>query len=649
MKILSLEIANFMAISVASIKLADRGLVLVQGVNKDDTSADSNGAGKSSIADALCWVLYGETARGESGDAIVNQAAGKGCMVGVTLQEGDQSYTIRRYRKHKTGKNSVTISMAEVSPLHIITADFTKGTDKLTQVEIEKIVGCSYDVFRASIYSGQEAMPDLPGMTDRNLKTIVEEAAGVTVLERAYEEARTRFNASKSKQQNAQVKAESSIERVKDQEEIIEATKERIKAWNRDQDDKIASLMSDAITLNDRAKLAADEVLKLRQPALIEADILAVRKQLDGLANEQKTERELGQKLSAAERVDAGLRANLSSIKLAFEKARDGIAEVDHKVGCPCDDCGRPLTAAEIAPAKASITARARALKADFEATRTRAQSAIDARRALQSELDDYRAHMTDTSAASATLARLEAEKAEQARAAEAFRRSEQVTLDAVARATAAQKEENPFVMMAASQAAEILGRQISLADANARLDEANYELAVATEVSKVFSPAGVRGMILEEVTPFLNDQIAIYLGILSDGNIRATWSTLTLNAKGEAKEKFAIEVENALGGGSFGLLSGGEKRKVRIAAALALQDLVASRATKKIELWIGDEVDNALDPAGIERLMMILQEKAKERGSVFVISHTNLKDWISQVLTVVKEAGVSTIEESVA
>ncbi len=32
----------------------------------------------------------------------------------------------------------------------------------------------------ASIYASQEAMPDLPGMSDKNLKTIVEEAAAST-------------------------------------------------------------------------------------------------------------------------------------------------------------------------------------------------------------------------------------------------------------------------------------------------------------------------------------------------------------------------------------------------------------------------------------------------------------------------------------
>ena len=47
---------------------------------------------------------------------------------------------------------------------------------------------------------------------------------------------------------------------------------------------------------------------------------------------------------------------------------------------------------------------------------------------------------------------------------------------------------------------------------------------------------------------------------------------------------------------------------------------------------------------------MQILEEKAKERGSVFVISHNSLRDWISNVLIVKKAAKwESTIEEVTA
>lgn len=77
MKIKWVDIENFMAIGKARAELEQKGLVLILGENRDDSSQDSNGSGKSSFPDALCWCLYGVTAREETGDDVINRDAGK--------------------------------------------------------------------------------------------------------------------------------------------------------------------------------------------------------------------------------------------------------------------------------------------------------------------------------------------------------------------------------------------------------------------------------------------------------------------------------------------------------------------------------------------------------------------------------------------
>ena len=74
------------------------------------------------------------------------------------------------------------------------------------------------------------------------------------------------------------------------------------------------------------------------------------------------------------------------------------------------------------------------------------------------------------------------------------------------------------------------------------------------------------------------------------------------------------------------------------------LQEIVASRATKPIELFIADEVDHALDEAGVERLIGVLNEKAEICKSLFVISHNPLRNWIDNVITIKKKDGYSEI-----
>jgi len=57
--------------------------------------------------------------------------------------------------------------------------------------------------------------------------------------------------------------------------------------------------------------------------------------------------------------------------------------------------------------------------------------------------------------------------------------------------------------------------------------------------------------------------------------------------------------------------------------------------------------VDDALDQAGLERLMVIMERRARERGTVIMISHNTLSDWCDQITTVRKSGGVSTVEGS--
>ena len=78
MDFLSLEIKNFGPIEEAYVNRSEMGLVSIEGENKDDPSANSNGAGKSTIPDAFRSCLFGTTTRGTKGDEVSAEFAGKG-------------------------------------------------------------------------------------------------------------------------------------------------------------------------------------------------------------------------------------------------------------------------------------------------------------------------------------------------------------------------------------------------------------------------------------------------------------------------------------------------------------------------------------------------------------------------------------------
>lgn len=642
MDILSIEIRNFGPIEHTYLNLNGQGLVNIEGDNRDDPSANSNGSGKSTIPDALSWCLWGTTARGIKGDEVVAGFAGKDCVVAVLIQDGDDRYMIERWRKAKKKGKTNGLSLHHTDSAGNLT-DMTGGTDALTQEKIVSILGCTEEVWNKAIYSGQEAMPDLPNMTDKAIKELVEESAGIEILTTAYALAREDARMSENERQSSAQRVTFALDKVSDAEDDLSNVVARSEAWGGEQKGRIATVEAELESKVENAKAIARRVAA-SPVAPLEAELTALRASLEAVEGERVEERRLATEAQSASRVASSANDRQSSAMTTVRSATKAFKDVESKVGSPCDECGKPHTAADVADVKRIAADRLRTASADAE----EAKKDFEAKSALADKAEDalnkFRAGMTDLTA---TIAR-QTEVSDLLRAAQSLL----ATLDEAKRQILTVKgnkerllvEENPFAGLIENAQKTVEARKAAVAEAERDLAEKTKLAQIDAAALKVFGPAGVRAYVLDTVTPYLNERTAHYLGTLSDGRIEAVWTTLAKNAKGELTEKFAIEVQKTGGGQSFKALSGGEKRKVRLAATLALQDLVASRATKPVSLWVGDEIDDALDEAGLERLMAVLEEKSREKGTVLVISHNSLRDWIRETTVVTMEDGKSTV-----
>lgn len=643
MKITGLEIRNFLTISEAKLSLSDKGLVLIQGENLDDPSAKSNGAGKSSIPDALCWALYGTTARGITGDAVVNKVAKKNCMVSVEIEDGDDRYKIMRFRKDKHDKNAVLVYKGSKNPAEV-SVDLSRGTDRETQEVINAIIGASEDVFRSSVYAGQESMPDLPGMTDKFLKLLIEEAAGVERLSKAYDIARGMVNDERNRL-GSLVSSRSMTElNLKAAIVKLDEAKEKAETFERERAGRSNEYKEMAKKVAEVARAKVVKISKLDESA-IRIGLASCDKKLEERDRQNKELDALQGKERTADRAFSLKMAEVEAEKRSLARLERELATVSDKVGKPCGECGKPYHEEDIHGAKAIAEAKV------AEARETLRKVATEAKW-LKTELDvatgaveSFKARMDDFSVL------LDAQRGyrNQLEQVEQEKRELETLKTKVAQSVEASKAEltvpNPYTSLVEAQERSVKSTEEALEGFKCEIAACEERCEDLDAVAKVFGPAGVRARILDTVTPFLNDRTSDYLGALSDGNITAVWSTLTRTKGGDLKEKFAIDVTNDKGAETFAGLSGGEKRKVRLATTLALQDLVASRATKPVNLFIGDEIDDALDTAGLERLMTILERKARERGTVLVISHNDLADWCDNIATVTKKGGVSTVD----
>lgn len=144
------------------------------------------------------------------------------------------------------------------------------------------------------------------------------------------------------------------------------------------------------------------------------------------------------------------------------------------------------------------------------------------------------------------------------------------------------------------------------------------------------FGNTGLKTYIINDTIEFFNKRIEYYLDILSRGTI---------------KLKFDKFLEFTVSGLKYSNCSQGEKKRVNLAALLALHDLNNIRHNCESNILILDEVLDSVDELGVNCVKDLLIDLSKKISSIFVISHNAaLAEYFENIITVVKENRISYI-----
>jgi len=637
MKLINLKAENYSNLEEVDIDVEDMGLVLIQGANETDSSANSNGSGKSSFASIVSYALYGETTNGVSGDDVIHNQVGKDCFAGVTFKIDDEVYRVERYRKHHEYKNLIKFYKGD--------DDLTQGTNALTQELIDQTVGCSYNVFKAAIYIGQEAMPDLPAMTDKQLKEIIEEGAGIDVLQKASDIAndhkKTAENALKShlsmvSQAQAQLQGiVDDIARIKDSYvEYIVQVDNRVES-------KKSQIHNANLSLQTEQEKLTKESAKVDKLKQEKADI-----ESKAFAGESEQLTHLKAQVKQAELSKALLDNSLFTHANALKKQKLEYDSIALKVGTECGECGKPYQESDLEQVKALSYTRLKQMADETRVVKAKAEEANLTLTALQNELKTLEENTPDSNQLLIRFNEINDE-------IQQFNNQQKTIAQIIYNIKTMEEElkslekdqlNNPFTKLLDDKKRDKKALALNVSELIGKTEQLEKELEVTNQVVDVFSRNGVRAHILDTVTPMLNEKTAEYLTLLTDGNIQAEWTTLSRTKKDELKEKFSINVKKLNGADNFKALSGGEKKKVRLSCLLALQDLIASRADKPINFIILDEIETAMDGAGLERLFALLELKGKGKDNIFVISHNDLNSYFDRSITIKNENGFASI-----
>lgn len=680
----SLDIQNFMSIRTAHIDLDNQGLVLIKGVNNSNPTFRSNGAGKSTIAESIVYVLFGRTIRGLKGDEVVNNVAKSNCKVILDLVDDDGSeYRVARYRAHKQNKNSVFLyyNGKDITPKS--DAEFTKAVIELLQTD--------FMTFTSSILYSAESFR-FTQATDAELKSAFDVMLDLKVYSDALEEVKNQMRELDYKKSEVSSRLRSLMDRKQVLEDSKSTAEERASEYKNTQKSKIKALEADIEDLQQSFEDTSEELethkgelkelndwlktLKSKQSSTKKID--EAIEQLRLVTEETETDkskckskqRKTNTQISNLGDDIVDYKQKISKCDKKIEDTKSKIIELKKTVGTPCPVCGKPLDENHIDDALQECNNEIDKMnkkKAEYEEAIERCNSEIEELKHQLSEyeeelehydedLAEYRELMEDAqkrldeaNKASSAVVQQEREivKVERAISScevqlEGFEKSIETKESQIEEIKSA---ENPFLQQVKDYQTQLDSLNEQVDEINEQVDSFAAEEAVLQFWQKGFSNSGIKSMLLDDITPFLNKRANKYLKVLSGNRLSVNFTTQTKLKSGDMREKFQIELNNEDGGSSYISNSSGERRRVDVAVNLALCDLIASRANKKINLLFADEVFDSLDSQGIESVMQLLREIAKDKSSIFVISHNEqVQSYFDKILTVTKDGESSVV-----
>ena len=237
----TLTVKNFMSVGnvTQAIDFNRKDLTLVLGENLDlGGDGSRNGTGKTTIINALSYVLFGNALSNIKKDNLVNKTNNKNMVVSLNFSIDNTKYSIERGRRPNVLKFFVGDREKTVT-------DNAQGDSRETQDDIESLLGMSHDMFRHIVALNTYTEPFL-SLRANDQRTIIEQLLGITQLsERA-----DRIKELNRDTKDAITQEEFRIRATQDAnqriEEQIDSLKKRQVLWNRKRDEDI-NLLTKAI------------------------------------------------------------------------------------------------------------------------------------------------------------------------------------------------------------------------------------------------------------------------------------------------------------------------------------------------------------------------------------------------------------------
>jgi DNA repair exonuclease SbcCD ATPase subunit len=565
----SLTIKNFLSVGETPVTINFQpGVNVITGTNYDKEDS-KNGVGKSTIADALYFALFGTTIRELPKDLIVNSFTKKKCEVVLDF-DVENGNGLSQYRITRT-----------IGPTKCYMTkngeDVTRSTMAKTNEYIQRLVLSNGKIFQNSVIMTINNTVPFMAQSKIDKRKFIESILSLEIFSEMLSKAREEHNTLKKDYEVLFAKVEGI-------EKGYNFNKDQLDTFEEQKKQKIEGLVKRI----DESKAKIEELKKsikdLPNDVLEKLDI-----KIDQCNEELK---EIQNQYKAAYQTLADIKSKIGHI--------EGQLKNIEKVGAICTTCNRAYSDDDLKHKEANkkeLNSKLKELIKEFSAAQKKLDTVNTSQAKKEKEIKDVQ------------------DKKNIVRDVINNNKNTETKIGLINDSIQELLKEIENVKKQTNEALENVVKELGekLKTGKQELEKLDHDCNVLECVKFVVSEEGVKSYIVKKILAVLNGRMAYYLDKLHANclcQFDEFFDEQITDEKGEHKSYFNF--------------SGGERKRIDLACLFSFLDIRRMQGDVHFSTIFYDELlDSSLDDKGVELVLDILRERAqKHKENCYIITH---------------------------
>ena len=553
-----------------------------------NTIKAANGSGKSSILDALTFVLFGKPYRDIKLSELVNTTNGKGLEVTCEFKIGTDTYTIRRGLKpavfeiYKNGKEMDMLS-----------------TKKLNQDEIDKLLGINLRLFKNIVAVAVTNNKPFLSLPIGDKRALIENIFNIDVLGSMCKDVKKRKTVNNTELDLKTTERRGVVNSIEDNESYIENMRRYIASFNEVKDSNLKTIRENI----DKYRKEIDK--RTKNLAIAESKIKELTEEI-GTIPDRSVGESLNMEIGKVQSIIDNINSTLSKLK----KSR------------LCPVCNSPLDEGHARKHIEGMLAEKKSMEKET----------------LPDLMERYRAYSDTVKAYQEKQSFIQTIR-DKARTEEITRSTLETELNKAKQNL--EKESGKACPASIDSYVEKLNAlRAQSEELNKDIDVLTEKILIDTQLIKILGDDGIKSYFFKKLIKVLNKSVNEYLNKFELKN-----TTI------EFDETMAETMTTNLVPRTYSSYSSGERTRIDMSILLAFFDISRQISNWSCNLLFIDELlDQNIDQSGIEQFVSTLYnliQLNKKKLGIYIISHklSELKIQITSTIEIKKVHDYSILE----